>query len=350
MVGKHKGVVSLLKKEMDEREIRHDRLVSFHCIVHQQTLCAKSVKFDHVVSVVTNCIDFIKKKRDLNNRIFKQVLKDFDADYDDFLYFCAVRWTSCGNMLGRFHSLLPEIIQFKNLKKCPLTELEDENWLCDLGYMVDITKHLNDLNVQLQGPDQLLHSMFSKIKSFTSMLNLWENQLKENDCTHSPTLKKYHPTSCAQYALECSSLLKRFNAGFQDIKSKQVELDIFSISFNVTPASTPSELQLELMKLQSDDTLKAMYLNKPLLEFYRVHVSKEQFPNLRASALKWSSVFGSTFRNLCEQFFSKMNITKSRYRSRLTDENLSMRLRVATSSVRPDITRLVKQKSFQSSH
>ena len=68
MVGKHKGVVSLLKKEMDARGIRHDRLVSFYCIVHQQTLCAKSVKFDHVVSVVTDCINFIKK-RDLNNRI-----------------------------------------------------------------------------------------------------------------------------------------------------------------------------------------------------------------------------------------------------------------------------------------
>ena len=143
--------------------------------------------------------------------------------------------------------------------------------------------------------------MFSKIKSFTSMLNLWENQLRENDCTHFPTLKIQ--LLCAQYALECSSLLERFNAGFQDIKSKQVELDIFSIPFNVTLASAPSELQLELKKLQSDDTLKAMYLNKPLLEFYRVHVSKEEFPNLRASALKRPSVFGSTY--LCEQFFLK---------------------------------------------
>ena len=189
MVGKHKGVVSLLKKEIDARGISHDILVSFHCIVHQQSLCAKSVKFDHVVSVVTDCINFIKK-RDLNNRIFKQVLKDFDADYDYLLYFGAVRWTSGGNMLGRFHSLLPEIVEFRNLKKCSLTELENENWLCNLGYMVDITKHLNDLNAQLQGPDQLLHSMFSKIKSFTSMPNLWENQLKENDCTHFPSLKK----------------------------------------------------------------------------------------------------------------------------------------------------------------
>ena len=251
-------------------------------------------------------------------------------------------------MLGRFHSLLPEIVEFRNLKKCPLTELEDENWLCDLGYVVDITKHLYDLNVQLQGPDQLLHSMFSKIKSVTSMLSLWENQLKDNNCTHFPTLKKYDPTSCAQYALECSSLLERLNAGFQDIKSKPVELDIFSIPFNVLPASEPSELQLELIKLQSDDTLKAMYLNKPLLEFYCVYVSKEKFPNLRASALKWSSVFRSTY--LCEQFFSTMNIAKSRYRSRLTDENLSMQLKVATSSVRPNIKRLIKQKSFQISH
>ena len=209
---------------------------------------------------------------------------------------------------------------------------------------VDITKHLNDLNVQLQGPDQLLHSMFSKIRSFSSMLNLWENELKDNDCTHFPTLKKYNPASCAQYALECSSLLERFNAGFQDIKSKQMELDIFSIPFNVTPASAPSELQLKLIKPQSDDTLKAMYLNKPLLEFYRVYVSKEEFPNLRASALKWSSVFGSTY--LCEQFFSKINITKIRYRSRLTDENLSMQLRVSTSSVRPDIKCLSKAKKF----
>ena len=140
-------MVLLLKNEMDARGIRHDRLVFFHCIRHQQSLCAKSVQFDNVVSVVTDCINLIKK-RDLNNRIFKQVLKDFNADNDD-LYFCAVRWTSCENMLGRFHFLLPKIVEFRNLKKSPSTEMEDENCMCDLGFMVDITKHLNDLNVQL---------------------------------------------------------------------------------------------------------------------------------------------------------------------------------------------------------
>ena len=49
-----------------------------------------------------------------------------------------------------------------------------------------------------------------------------------------------------------------------------MELDVFSIPFNVIPTSAPSELQLELIELQSDDTLKAMYLSKPLLELYGV--------------------------------------------------------------------------------
>ena len=140
MVRTHKGLVSLFKKETDAKRIRRDKLVFCHCIVHQQSLCAKSVRFDHVVSMVLDCISFIKK-RDLNNRIFKQVLKDFDANYDD-LCFCAVSWPSYGNILGRFYSLLPEIFEFTNLKKCFLTELEDENWLRGLGFMVDITKTL----------------------------------------------------------------------------------------------------------------------------------------------------------------------------------------------------------------
>ena len=77
------------------------------------------------------------------------------------------------------------------------------------------------------------------------MLDLWKNQLKDNDCTLFPTLEKHNPTSCTQYALECSRLLKSFNARFQEFKGKQLELDIFLIPFNVAPAFAPPEIQLE---------------------------------------------------------------------------------------------------------
>jgi len=29
------------------------------------------------------------------------------------------------------------------MKGQPMAEMEDESWLCDLAFMVDITKHLN---------------------------------------------------------------------------------------------------------------------------------------------------------------------------------------------------------------
>ena len=86
--------------------------------------------------------------------------------------------------------------------------------------------------------------------------------------------------------------------------------------------------QLELGSLceYKYDTLKAMYLNKSLLEFYCIYVSKEEFPNLKTYTL-WSSVFESTYQ--CKQFFSQLNITKSRYRTKLEDKDLSYPLRVA---------------------
>jgi len=209
-------------------------------------------------------------------------------------------------MLERFHSLLPEIIEFRNLKKCPLTELEDENWLCDLGFMVVIIKHLNDLN-KFKDQSNYCSQCLPRSNLSHQCLSVWENQLKDNDCRHFHTLEKQNPTSCAQYALECSGLLESFNARFHDIKNKQLELDIFSIAFNVTPASAPSELQLELIKLRSDDTLKAMYLNKPLLKFYHVYVSKEEFPG---TAFQLAELLYT----IVPQAFSSFNIFQMSFR------------------------------------
>ena len=73
--------------------------------------------------------------------------------------------------------------------------------------------------------------------------------------------------------------------------NKPLDLDAFSIPLNVAPASASPELQLDFIKLQSDDTMKALYQNKPLLKFYHVYISKIELPNLRAQTLKCSSIF-----------------------------------------------------------
>lgn len=56
------------------------------------------------------------------------------------------------------------------LKGKPVRELNDSKWLCDLAFMVDITKYLSELN--LKGPNQLLSSLLSKVKSFEAKLRL----------------------------------------------------------------------------------------------------------------------------------------------------------------------------------
>ena len=58
---------------------------------------------------------------------------------------------------------------------------------------------------------------------------------------------------------------------------------------------------------------------------------------------------GSTF--ICEQTFSMMKFTKSRYRPSLTDDHLSAVLRISTSDVQPDFDELVKaQQRLDFSH
>jgi len=42
-----------------------------------------------------------------------------------------------------------------------MTYSEDEKWLTDLGFLVDLSAHLNDLNVHLQGENNLCYVLDS---------------------------------------------------------------------------------------------------------------------------------------------------------------------------------------------
>ncbi|KAK3892883.1 hypothetical protein Pcinc_003284 [Petrolisthes cinctipes] len=196
-------------------------------------------------------------------------------------------------MLIHFYELRDEVKQFMEIKGTPVKELSDTKWLCDLAFMVDITKYLSELNVKLQGHNQLLSSLLSNVQG-------------------------------------------------------QQELNIFTTPFNVESVDVPDNLQHEIIQLQSDDELKARCNNLSLLEFYRRYVSADDFPILRRHALKYASVFGTTY--CCEQFLSKLTLAKCRLRSRLTDANLKNLLRVASSTIPLNITRLAKEKQLQPSH
>ena len=126
----------------------HD-FTAFHCIIHQQNLCAKSVKFDHFMKKVVSTNNFIKS-RALNHRQF-QFLEDVEAECGDLIYYCEVRWLSKGKMLKRFYDLRDKIATFMDMKSKITPELKNDNWVWDLAFLVDLTMHFNDLNTKLQG-------------------------------------------------------------------------------------------------------------------------------------------------------------------------------------------------------
>jgi hypothetical protein len=69
MVGVRKGLIGIVHEREIELQNHPENLTNFHCIFHQQNLCAKSIKFTNVMEVVVASINFIKSHA-LNHRQF----------------------------------------------------------------------------------------------------------------------------------------------------------------------------------------------------------------------------------------------------------------------------------------
>ena len=76
-----------------------------------------------------------------------------------------------------------------------MPEFDNENWLTDLAFLVDLTAHLNELKMHLQGENQLINTMFQTITAFQMKLKLWQVRMKANNFVHFDTLAKHSPVT-----------------------------------------------------------------------------------------------------------------------------------------------------------
>lgn len=60
--------------------------------------------------------------------------------------------------------LKDEIKSFIKLKGNPVPEFDDWEWISDFAFLVDLTGHLNELNIKLQGKNQMISAMFDHIQ------------------------------------------------------------------------------------------------------------------------------------------------------------------------------------------
>ena len=78
-----------------------------------------------------------------------------------------VRWLSRGKVLhDRFIALLPHINYFFGSKHINIYDeyLCDIDWVRDLAFPTDITHHLNNLNLELQGKNQTIFTTYTAVK------------------------------------------------------------------------------------------------------------------------------------------------------------------------------------------
>ena len=109
------------------------------------------------------------------------------------------------------------------------------------------------------------------------------------------------------------------------------------------------DFQMELIDLQSSSILRSK-IDIPIVDLYQKYLIEDgNYPNLVENAKRMISIFGSTY--VCEQLLSNMKFTKSKLRTKLTDSHLDGILRLTTSSLKPNIQRLVQNKpQHQTSH
>jgi hypothetical protein len=215
--------------------------------------------------------------------------------------------------------------------------------------MVDITKHLSNLNLKLQGKDQIITTINDHIKAFKCKLDLWEIQLQNENLTHFPTCMTYktsyyEPIFYKTYSEQIICLKTEFGNRFQDLKYLENDFKLFTSSFSIDAVKVPAHIQMELIEIQNDSNIKRKFNEVGVPNFY--NFLPVRYVETHRFTCKIKSMFSSTY--LCEQLFSLMNSNKSSVRSRLTDIHLNSVLKVASSNnISPEIEKLVEEKRCQ---
>ena len=331
MAGVRKDLVGQIQTKLEDLQL--SRALSIHCIIHKQALCGKHLDISCVLKPVTTVVNFIRS-HGLNHRQFKAFLEEIDSDFCDLPYYTAVRWLSCGKVLFRFYKLRREIDLFLTEHNTADPLLSDPSLLLKLSFLVDITSHMNELNLKLQGKDNLICDLYRIITAFRKKLSLFEAQLEGGNFSHFQCFQEFCTENVDHVNLEfqrkiIQDLHKHLSERLSDLDKIENDILLFENPIGCNLDSMPTELQLELIDLQANALLKEKHREGKRIELYRC-LPDDEFSKLKKFASGMASVFVTTY--VCEQTFSKMKYVKSIHRTRLTDEHLKAILMVGCSN------------------
>ena len=341
-----------------------------HCIVHQENLCAKisNSAFNDVMPTVMKIVNFLFACSVTTHRQFRSLLEEMESLYRDLPLHSSVRWLSRGKILLRFVECLVEIKVFLIGQGKAYPELVEENWLAKLIFLVDITIHLNKLNLRLQHPGKTVIGLFEAWKSFVAKLDVYTRDIQTATFRYFKYLKAFsvdHQVDGAEINIYMRDLTSQFRNRFQDFQHFGL-----LFSFLINPQGSEDfdlsalewmdikDLQMQLIDFKAfllwaskiDDLRKSLETAEnsqtSILTCWKS--LPEKFDCLKKMAIALLSVFGSTY--LCEQIFSHMKFILSSHRNRLTEDHSEACVLFKVTRYCPNTTELRKEKQEQGSH
>ncbi|KAG7489523.1 general transcription factor II-I repeat domain-containing protein 2-like [Solea senegalensis] len=268
MIGRHTGFVAHCKADLE-----FPNFLQYHCIIHQQALCAKVICFEHVMTPVVKIINSIRS-RAKQHRTFKVLLEELSAEYGDLLLHTEIRWLSRGRILQRFLSLLDEIKEFMQSRGEDTVLLEDTEWILDLAFLTDITGKLNSLNCELQGKGKTVADMISALYAFKAKMNLFSVHLQRKKVLHFPSVQMVLKDNASaseafdKVAEKYSQVINRVGQEFENrfcdldqlepcvsfISNPFMNVDISCIAeqLSATFSLDAEQVEIEIVTLQND--------------------------------------------------------------------------------------------------
>ncbi|XP_065664733.1 general transcription factor II-I repeat domain-containing protein 2-like [Hydra vulgaris] len=318
MRGKNKRFIAFLKKELPDP----DCLITFHCILHQQSLCAKAATLDDTLKKVIGIVNYIRANS-LRHRQFRNLLQsDEETYFVDLPYYSKVRWLSQGLVLQKLLELRKQIKEFFTSQK-EICELSNPEFCRDAAFLCDLmTKH-NMLNISLQGKTKSIYEMWQQNQAFKKKLVFLKDVITKSNLSaeHFPELtkiileqkseKRLENNDISRYETVLDSLIAEFNDRFKDFEEHNETLKLAFQPHIVEISTAPEYSQMELIELSEDSILKSLFDNKKdPLEIWKTAV---EYPKLRQIARRLLSCFGTTY--CCESTFSHMIFIKFCLRS-----------------------------------
>lgn len=346
LTGRHIGFCKLFDDYMKQHFPDHKRRVLFfHCLIHQEALAKNVIELNNVTSVVTNLVNFLRSSK-LRHRQFQEFAESFELGVKDVKYHCAVRWLSMAEVLNRIYTLLPVINQFlSEQKNTEFPELEQDDWLNDFAFAVDLFLHLNTLNLQLQGKNQFVHTSLGYINTFMAKLkSTFQEDIIKQEFEYFPKLgeriEELKAGHIDRYIEILNCLHINFQSRFQDFR--QIKKLIYAVAnpFTCDISDLPEMLAQQIIQVRNDNVAKQAYAKGDILAFY-TGLEHPKYNALKAAAYMMLSIFGSTY--LCESTFSTMKLNKSGARSQLTNKHLRDILVISTTNLDVDHDALTEQ-------